>query len=203
MHRRLDGDGAVEQRLDADGGRDLALDLQKRGPDAARDRDGVGPGWRWISSTMDRAPLYQLAVLLFWTSSVTRPAPQVDGPPFRLGHDQVVECVALPSWPVAWTVSAVRGPTARRSAGSRSGCDGGTTSSSARLREASCEGRAGCGRYFCAPNTSTWATRRHREPLRDGGLAELVERREREDVRREGASGSARRRGWSSGTRAA
>src|SRR5690349_21166944 len=28
------------------------------------------PGCRWMARTIDREPLYQLAVLLFWTSSV-------------------------------------------------------------------------------------------------------------------------------------
>ena len=31
------------------------------------------PGWRCTASTIDREPLYQLAVLLFCTSSVIRP----------------------------------------------------------------------------------------------------------------------------------
>jgi len=32
------------------------------------------PGWRWMASTMARVSLYQLAILSFWTLSITRPS---------------------------------------------------------------------------------------------------------------------------------
>jgi len=64
------------------------------------------PGWRMTASTMARSPLYQLAFLLFWTSSLTVPRSlRCTGAPFRFATTIERNWSAFESWPVAWIVS--------------------------------------------------------------------------------------------------
>ena len=112
------------------------------------------PGCRWIARTIAGSPLYQLAVLLFWTLSVTCPSSlKCTGAPLRYATMMFLNAAALSSCPVAWSVSACCGP--------QSTPDGMFTfwfviavvmSSSAIPRVASADGSI-CSRtaYFCVP----------------------------------------------------
>ena len=86
VHRRLDRRRAVVRaRATFTGGRDLRPKLRQRVLDASSATATVlVPGCRWMARTIARSPLYQLAVLLFCTSSVTWPrSPRRTGAPLR------------------------------------------------------------------------------------------------------------------------